>query len=252
MQTPISNRSITHQRSCRPHRRGFTLVELLVVIVIIVVLASLSFFGFNRFRDYSDRVNSSRNLSQIQLANALYASDHNGRYVNQAAFGEGGQRSEFWYQNLAFLSYLTGGATNASGEPVRAAPSEFLDPKVYRAGRALHGSMAASYGMNQTGIDIQRGPDGSGRNVYFAARISNPSSSMAFATATDQRVNYNARFNFDPEEDRKTSDGAMAYRHNDKALIVYFDGHIGEMTRGDIEDIDDRGGVNSAFWNPVR
>jgi prepilin-type processing-associated H-X9-DG protein len=38
------------------------------------------------------------------------------------------------------------------------------------------------------------------------------------------------------------------YRHGDKVLVVYFDGHVGEMTKADILEIDKWGGANNAFW----
>jgi prepilin-type processing-associated H-X9-DG protein len=33
-----------------------------------------------------------------------------------------------------------------------------------------------------------------------------------------------------------------------RALVVYFDGHVGEMTKADMLEIDKRGGANSVFW----
>ena len=73
---------------------------------------------------------------------------------------------------------------------------------------------------------------------------------MAFATATDFRVTYNSRFkwNFDNPNDTKTAAGDLAYRHGDKALVVYFDGHVGEMSKGDFQRIDKSGGKNNPFW----
>ena len=61
--------------------RGFTLVELLITITIIVVLAALSLAGFSKMRVYADQVGSTRNISNLMVANATYAADNNGKYV---------------------------------------------------------------------------------------------------------------------------------------------------------------------------
>jgi prepilin-type N-terminal cleavage/methylation domain-containing protein len=142
-----------HHTSRHP-RRGFTLIELMVVILIIIVIAALSLTGMRRMRDDADKVNSIKNLSQLQLANASYAADHNGRYVS------------------------------------------------------------------------------------------------LFATATDYRVSYNGRFSWTGGQAR-SNNGAMAYRYGGKALVTYFDGHAGEMSKADIKEFDSsRGGKNSSFWSP--
>lgn len=46
----------------------------------------------------------------------------------------------------------------------------------------------------------------------------------------------------------KTNSQELAYRHGDKLLVVYFDGHVGEMTKADMLEIDNRGGAGSVFW----
>ena len=81
------------------HRQGFTLTELLVVVVIIAILVTLSFLGFGKFREYADKANSTRNLSQLQMANSMYAHDNNGTYVYLRKFDQNGERSGFWYQD---------------------------------------------------------------------------------------------------------------------------------------------------------
>lgn len=235
-----------HQASSHP-RRGFTLVELLVVITIIVVLAALSIGTTVRMRDQAFKANSLRNISQLQIANASYAADHSGNYVPIYAYNDQGVRIGNWYQNTDFLSNLAGDIRDASGDPARSAPVSMLDPKVVRAKRSFHHSMAASYGMNDNGIAGAHGPGAApSHNVN---RVPNPSESMAFATATDFRVTYNSRFKW-KGVDGKTSDGGIAYRFGDKALVVYFDGHVSEVTKGKMRNIDTQGGKNSSFWNP--
>jgi prepilin-type N-terminal cleavage/methylation domain-containing protein len=241
-------------KSTTPHfhnyyiSRGFTLVELLVVITIIAAMAALAISVTVRMRDQAHKVNSARNVSQLQVANASYAADHNGNYVPIYAYDDQGKRIGFWYQNQDYLGNLIGDILDANGERAKNIPSSSLDPKVVRAKKGFHHSIAASYGMNDNGIAGVHGPNVA--PAHNLNRISNPSEAMAFATATDYRISYGSRFKW-KGVDGKTSDGALAYRYNDKALIVYFDGHVSEVSQEDLRKIDaSQGGNSGRFWNP--
>ncbi len=118
-----------------PH--GFTLVELMVVIVIIVVLAALAFLGMRRVRDMADKATSIRNLSQLQVANASYAADHNGNFVAIRANDDKGKTTR-WFQNEDYLRGLMGEVLNSSGKQSTTVPIGLLDPKVVRAGKSLN------------------------------------------------------------------------------------------------------------------
>ncbi len=60
-------------------RRGFTLVELLVVIGIIAVLISVLLPALNRARASSNSIWCLNNLKQMGIAIQMYAGDHQGR-----------------------------------------------------------------------------------------------------------------------------------------------------------------------------
>ncbi len=229
---------------------GFTLTELLVVIVIIASLAALAFFGTKRIREMASKTNSIRNLSQLQIANMTYATDHNGKCVPFKTIDDAGKAGNRWFQNVEYLVSLTGKPTEElEKDTATAIPLEMLDPKVVRAKRQLYDRVYTSYGMNDTGIGGSKPNTEYGYNLN---RLTDPSRSMVFATATDFRATYVNRYKWDFEnpKDEKTSGGEIAYRHRDKALVVYFDGHVAEMGKADFEAIDKAGGENNVFWKP--
>lgn len=232
---------------------GFTLTELLVVIAIVAVLAILSIMGLGRIRAAADKANSARNLAQFQTANVSYAADHNGNFVPIRANDEDGKTTR-WFQDEAYLANLFGEVLDTSGKQLSTYPLEILDPKVVRARREEYDRVFASYGMNDTTLLL--GGEPGLKSFHSMNRMPDPSRSMAFSTAIDFRVTYNARFNWklkDQIDSRKApgSVGAMAYRHNDKALVVYFDGHVAEMSQGDIKEIDSNRGKSNPFWTPT-
>jgi prepilin-type N-terminal cleavage/methylation domain-containing protein len=230
-------------------QRGFTLVELLVVILIIATLAVLALWGTKRVRDSANKSTSIRNLSQIQIANASYAADHNGRFVPIRANDQSGKPTR-WFQDPDFLGNLIGEVFDSSGKQVETIHLSLLDPKVLSGRKSGYDKIYSSYGMNDTSLQLGGEPDlNSGHSLN---QVSDPSRTMSFATATDFRVTYNSRYKWDFENpnDSKTAGGEIAYRYGNKVLVVYFDGHVGELGKSDFEAIDRIGGKANVFWKP--
>lgn len=236
-----------------PRRRsGFTLVELLVVIVIIVTLASLSFLGFSRMRAAADAATTVSNMRQLQVANQSYASDHNGRYASYKVLDEDKGTYTYWTRSPGFLSYIMGDESVAS----RAlkditVPLGILDPVVVRSKARYYDGLWASYGMN-SGFMKEGGKSASGqqKELYVSApNLIDPSRTAAFVNATDVGINYdNRNLWWNSPEEGKSTNGKMAFRHNNKAVVVYFDGSSGFITRADIDRFDANGGQTNIFW----
>ncbi|QTN32911.1 prepilin-type N-terminal cleavage/methylation domain-containing protein [Akkermansiaceae bacterium] len=225
---------------------GFTLVELLVTISIIVVLAALIFFAIPRVGTAAGRANSTDNLHKLQLANGLYASDNNGRYVSTFTQDSDGKTGGLWDRNSDFLDLYVGVSRPTSGksQESRVSPN-YLDSIAYKARASGYDTLKASYGMvskenySSGNSDVDSG--------YRMAELTSPAQTAAFVTAVNWLVQYGGRFSWKGEEG-KVNAPAIAYRHNGKALVAYYDGHVGEVSRKDIEGFDKRGGNDNSFW----
>lgn len=67
-----------HRQSSR--RKGFTLIEILVVLGIAAIVTSITVGGFKAMRDGNKRVACQTNLTQIYQAARLYAADEGGKF----------------------------------------------------------------------------------------------------------------------------------------------------------------------------
>lgn len=66
--------------TCTAGRRGFTLMEVLIVIVIIAALASAAFMVVPRVRRSAETTTSMNNMRQIHSLMAAYVTENNGAY----------------------------------------------------------------------------------------------------------------------------------------------------------------------------
>lgn len=231
-------------------RSGFTLVELLVVILIITVLSTFSFLAFSRMRAAANQVKTIEVMHQLHLANTEYAIDHNGQYVPIVSKDSGGAINMEWWRNPTFLSYVTGDSRYLEKDPGQTltVPVEFLDPIVVRAKQRQWDRLSASFGFNSTGLTYPTN-DTSVAYCFRSNQITDPPRTAFLVTATDYTVNYAGRFLWKSKPvEGKTTDSKMAYRHNNKAIVVYYDGSTGLITYADIARFDANGGNNNPFW----
>ena len=235
-------------------RRGFTLVELLVVIVIIATLSTLAFVGVGRAKASAYMTQSMTRIRALQQANINYANDNNGRYVPGEGIDETtGTNNAPWFQNGEFLEYLLadGAFAPGGGAVVTEMPEVVLDPVVVRRKPTGWQQIAASYGMMTENISTPAGSPN--LNQRRASNLKHPAQTAAFLTATDGEVTYAGRLIWEGDDSEGLSDnGKIAYRHRDKAVVVFFDGHTESVSPGDIKRIDGQGGLNHPFWGGER
>lgn len=225
---------------------GFTLVELMVTIVIIVVLASFIFLGTTRMRAAANRTISIDNLRKLQLANGLYATDNNSRFVACYTKSSEGKTGGLWDRNADFLDLYVGlnQPTKGNSQESRVSPKH-LDPIAYKEKASGFDTLKANYGMISKEDYTSSGPDTN--SSYRMSELTSPSQTAAFVTAVNWLVQYSGRSSWKGVEG-KVNAPMIAYRHRNKALVAYYDGHVGEVTKDDMAKLDKRGGKSNSFW----
>jgi prepilin-type processing-associated H-X9-DG protein len=231
------------------HHRGFTLTEALVAIVILISLAILALSGLSKLRAVGDKAVAARNLSQLQLANASHAADHGGKFVPVYSFDEDGVKTSQWTSNPDFLVHFKAdGLHDSKGKVAASLPINLMDPVTSRAKKKGFDDIASSYGYNTEGLPGYKLPGASA--AYTLSQLASPNRTVAFSTATDWIVCHGSRFRWTGTAavEGRSTDQKMAFRHKGKALVAYYDGHVGEVSFDDLRTIDKQGGKTHPFW----
>lgn len=240
-------------------RRGhaFTLVELLVVISIVIVLAALAFLGFRKASKSAEMVVTVNRIRGLAQANTLYATDHNGKYVPVYAFDEESRASVQWHYNQTFLEPLIGTQTCLEDfevhEGADGLPEDVLDPIVVKAKKRFWSRISASFGYNQENMPGGTWGQPSTERSHSLVSMTTPGNTCAFITCTDWIAKYGGRYLWRQKPvEGKTEDGKIAYRHGERAVVAFYDGHTETITIDDMRAIDRRGGIDNVFWGGDR
>ena len=210
---------------CKRRLLLFTLIELLVVIAIIAILAALLMPSLGKARDAAKGMKCMSNLKQFGTAGFMYASDNNDNWVIFY-----GPSAGLYYNNAAFISYVTGKSfTSYYTGSDYILPPGLVCPSIVNPDLQNGLAPAAFYGMNEQGIDDTGADWFHSTNAYLLSKIARPSLKLAHIdagllnTATGitggyWNINYGRAI---------IAGGMVGYRHigGIAAGTLLFDGH---------------------------
>ncbi|MEO8616948.1 MAG: prepilin-type N-terminal cleavage/methylation domain-containing protein [Luteolibacter sp.] len=221
----------------RNRRRGFTLVELLVVICLIAVLAALTFTTLGKIRQSSRSTRCVVNLRQIYLASQIYSQENNSQVLPGESWNGGTHLFWHWILRPAL------GGTSVFDDKV--------DPS-FRCMEIKPGNpnfWAWGYGANsKPGMEGASTTSTQGSYNAEQVNVSNPTNWQRSFRQVEITQQSRRLFICDAKEWQVTpsATGQAAFpdytRHgNGKCNVLFFDGHIGSLNK--IE-------VNKALYNP--
>ena len=227
-------------------RRGFTLVELLVVIVIIIALAAVVFPMARSIRQAAGTAKTVSNLRQIQAANASFASDNNGFFLGNCPDG-GGPWGPPWFTYMPFVSML---GVNATGEGANGntLPDGWGKnyPEVLKCGMAVSVSTAPeakdrnfTIAMNWSSFSHQSDGTAGGASWWIGGKtlqslVKNPSRLIMFHESSEIYSLYWERLAW--KGDKAGFSLGLAFRNKGKTCnVVFADGHVSGLIRKDVE-----------------
>ncbi len=233
--------------------RAFTLVELLIVLSILALLLGLLLPALSSARGTARGAVCLSGVRQLQVANDLYADDHNGSFVPGAAEflanrhrwhgARDGATGAFDPARGPLVDYLDGAGASVR---IRACPefepvlNALTDRGVgFEAGGGGYGYNNAFVGvereLNSVGAwIIAHDGEGQARDHVGAprAKFASPARTIAFADAAfaDDRAGGLIEYSFLeprhwPEYPGARPDPSVHFRHKGRASIAWLDGH---------------------------
>ena len=227
--------------------RGFSLIELLVSIAITAVLATLLFLGTKSY------LNSAKRAAEINAGKTLisafqtYAADNGGQIIKAMDPKPGkildkegrpvmSHAAKRWPWRLApYFDYNIDNVLLVNNK--EAAPAD----------NAMYSYLVTVFttlGINGTFVGGKFGtgmaPDHprNKRGAFCVTTIAQPyapSKLIVFASGKMQNAPHPGCFDIGPEGVGAV--GEVDYKYSDKAVVVYFDGHVELNTKDDLKDM---------------
>jgi len=148
-------------------RRGFTIVELLVVVTVIIVLLGLLTAGWEEAYTYAMRVKCQHNLEQIWSACMMYSTAHANRWPQIWNWGSV-SASKPWYDTLVQTGYLSDSRVTvcpSSNVPIGAGEGGYTSPQTTVALEAINKAL--------NWLNDRANQSVSGNNIYWGSTDNN-------------------------------------------------------------------------------
>jgi prepilin-type processing-associated H-X9-DG protein/prepilin-type N-terminal cleavage/methylation domain-containing protein len=248
--SPTSQDAPSSSRLCFSRvRGGFTLIELLVVIAITAVLAALLFPAFNKARESSQRTQCLANLREIFTAIQGYVQENDGEYPPSAT-GQNGVNG-YWF--AAIGPYLDEGRRfDQSKVSTGPWPQDipFACPAV-EEGKHGWGGAGIDLGINGYQVGATTNPNANVTTALRIAKASALSTTLLVADAANATTGVGSwQIGWRIGSGSGGFPGAgIATRHNGRANVLYFDGHVGQVTREQLQDADFVEKLGGPRWN---
>ena len=250
----------SHSAITPARTEAFTLIELLVVIAIIALLLAILVPSLNRVQELARRTVCS---SHLVKASTTYASAHNGHFVPASYERNSGGSIEnvYWMANKTFKKYIQIDDFKSGTSPKSdfILPAEFLCPtdKISKDILNISGEgVLTSYGYNITDWDNTQFIFSNAG--YRADSINRPAEKLYFIDGIDWWVGWryaDYRRGWDAYGQQNIDfyknigvHGPTIYRHNEGAVIGFYDGHADWMKKELIYVIEDFP-THPAMWS---